>query len=457
MKQKVKILFVFLFCLICTKELVAQTDTVQYYMKVDTTQSGIRVGQDVSLRYICNVQYDSVLPPRFNAPVEMVKDSVPHRSGHAVVNGKLTDIYEFGFEYVVRFQKEGRHNLPLSSVRVKGKEYRTPPMSVWVQPALSDIDGVECSIAIHPKHPQQGERFEVLLICNRKPDSKRPTVALNGQVMEWGGQSYSSTNDTEEYRFIYPARVAQGGSYTVSVSDLRFGGTPYHLPDTEIEIAGGIGIGVHPPKSHDAPSAWVWLIIAGAYMLLAYLTLWLRFRKEADEELVAFVLRHHRLNLHTEWAYTHYGFSLTLLMIPFVFVCVNLYAYVVGDGGNAFFPLFWCGALPLALVYVSYRNRRNKLNFEPIATTLPIEQIQQAIAEVASQNDWIVDHIDDHCFAAHTSRSFPSLSWGEQIFVVFDKGTVWVNSVNDLNKKSVACSFGYTKRNIRLLREAIEK
>lgn len=29
--------------------------------------------------------------------------------------------------------------------------------------------------------------------------------------------------------------------------------------------------------------------------------------------------------------------------------------------------------------------------------------------------------------------------------------------VNDLNKKSVACSFGYTKKNIRLLREAIEK
>lgn len=452
--NKVTFLFVLLFSLICTREVVAQTDSVQYYMKVDTTQSGIRAGQDVSLRYICTVEYDSVLPPRFSAPVEMVKEAVPHRSGHAVVNGKLTDIYEFGFEYIVRFQREGRHNLPLSTVRVKGKEYRTPPMSVWIQPALSSIEDVKCSISIDPKHPQQGERFEVLLICNRKPDSKSPTVTLNGQVMESGGQSYSSINAEETFRFIYPARVAEGGSYIVSVSDLSFGGTPYQLPDTEIEIIGGSG--KQRSRSGDAPSPWLWLIIAGAYMALVYTTLWLRFRKEADEELVAFVLRHHRLNLNTEWAYTHYGFPLFLLMIPFLFLCINLYVYVV-EGGAGFFPLFWCGILPLVFAYVSYRNRRKKLDFVPIATTLSIEQIQQAITEVAQQNDWIIDHADDCCFAAHTSRSFPSLSWGEQIFVVFDKGQVWVNSVNDLNKKSVACSFGYPKKNIRLLREAIEK
>lgn len=451
--NKVKIIFVLLLYLISINEIAAQTDSVQYYMKVDTTQSGIRAGQDVSLRYICTVQYDSVLLPRFIAPVEMVKEAVPHRSGHAVVNGKLTDIYEFGFEYIVRFQTEGRHNLPLSTVRVNGKEYRTPPMSVWVQPVLANIEDVKCSVSIKPKHPKVGERFEVLLICNRQPDSKRPTVTLNGQQMESGGHSYSSINAEEVFQFIYPARVADRGRYTLSVSELSFGGTPYPIPDTEIEIAGG---GMYSPKSGNAPSAWVWLIIAGAYLLFAYLTLWLRFRKEADEELVAFVLTHHRLNLNTEWAYTHYGFPLAILMIPFLFICINIYDYVVGDGANPFFSLFWCGALPLLLAYVSYRSQRKKLDFEPIATTLPVENIQQAIEEVARQNGWNVDHIDNQCFAAHTSRSFPSLSWGEQIFVVFDKGTVWVNSVNDLNKKSVACSFGYTKKNIHLLREAIE-
>ena len=98
--NKVKIIFVLLLYLISINEIAAQTDSVQYYMKVDTTQSGIRTGQDVSLRYICTVQYDSVLLPRFIAPVEMVKEAVPHRSGHAVVNGELTEIYEFGFRSV---------------------------------------------------------------------------------------------------------------------------------------------------------------------------------------------------------------------------------------------------------------------------------------------------------------------------------------------------------------------
>lgn len=449
--NKVKIIFVLLLYLISINEIAAQTDSVQYYMKVDTTQSGIRTGQDVSLRYICTVQYDSVLLPRFIAPVEMVKEAVPHRSGHAVVNGELTDIYEFGFEYVVRFQTEGRHELPLSTVRVNGKEYRTPPMSVWVKPAITDMSGVECSLSIHPKHPRQGKRFQVILHCNRQPDSKNPVVLLNGTPMEWAGNGYSSIDGKEEYRFMYAARMPDS-DFAVSVDGLTFGGTPYHLPDAEI---GAAGSRVHRPESGDAPTTWAWLIIAGAYVLLTYTILWLRFRKEADEELVAFVLRYHRLNLNTEWAYTHYGFSLFLLMIPFVFFCVNLYVCVIEDG-TLFFPLFWCGALPLVLAYVSYRNQRKKLNFEPIVTTLSIEQIQQAITEVAQQNDWIIDHIDNHCFAAHTSRSFPSLSWGEQVFVVFDKETVWVNSVNDLNKKSVACSFGYTKKNIHLLREAIE-
>lgn len=408
----VKILLISLCCLLGAKDIAAQTDTIQYYMKVDTTRSGIWVGQEVALRYICTVQYDSVVPPRFNAPMEMVKEATPHRSGRAVVNGKLTDIYEFGFEYVVRFQTEGRHNLPLSTVLVKGKEYRTLPVSVRAQPALSNIDGVECSVSIEPKHPKVEERFDVLLVCNRKPDSKRSTVTLNGQQMEWGGHSYSAINEKEVFRFSYPARVANGGRYTLSVSELSFGGTPYHIPDTEIEIAGGR---MHRSKSGNTLSTWVLLSVAGTYLLLGYLILWLRFRKEADEELVTFVLRHHRLNLNAEWAYTHYSFSLFLLMIPFVFLCVNLYTYIVEDG-TLFFPLFWCGALPLVLAYVSYRNQRKKLNFEPIATTLSIEQVRQAITEVAQQHDWIIDHIDDHCFVPHTCRSFPSLSWGEQIF-----------------------------------------
>lgn len=46
---------------------------------------------------------------------------------------------------------------------------------------------------------------------------------------------------------------------------------------------------------------------------------------------------------------------------------------------------------------------------------------------------------------------------GEIIFIVFDRGQVWVNSVNDLNKRTSLCSFGHNERNIRRIREVLEQ
>ena len=57
---------------------------------------------------------------------------------------------------------------------------------------------------------------------------------------------------------------------------------------------------------------------------------------------------------------------------------------------------------------------------------------------------------------AHTNPGMWAPTWGEQIFVVFDEGRIWVNSVNDLNKRTSIVSFGYTKRNIRRVEEAIK-
>lgn len=449
---KVVYLFFLLFCLLCTGEVVAQSDSVRFFIRVDSAQSGIRAGQDVALRYICNVQYDSMLSPRFDASVELVKEAVAHRAGKALINGELADIHEVGFEYIIRFQTVGKYDLPLSSVMVNGQRYQTPPVSVQVHPALTDIGGVECSISVYPERPHQGERFIVTLTCNRQPDRKRPTVTLDGEAMESAGHRYSGSNRIEEFQFMYGVDFANSGSRVVSVKDLSFGGIPYTMPDVEIEVAGSTK---HRTESGGPDSVWSWLVFVGIYLLLTHLTLWLRFRKESGEGLAAFVLVHHRLSLTTEWAYTHYGFPLVILMLPFVFVSVSLYAYITGDG-EMLLPLFWFGLLPLALAFVSYCRQRSKLNFEPVATTLLKEQIQQAIIEVAAQNNWTIDYLGDDCIAAHTNRSYPSLSWGEQVFVVFDKGQVWVNSVNDLNKKSVMCSFGYTKKNIRLLKEAIE-
>lgn len=58
-------------------------------------------------------------------------------------------------------------------------------------------------------------------------------------------------------------------------------------------------------------------------------------------------------------------------------------------------------------------------------------------------------------FVAHTHPAWWSATWGEQIFVAHDRGGIWINSINDLGKRSSIVSFGYTRRNIRRVTEAI--
>lgn len=74
---------------------------------------------------------------------------------------------------------------------------------------------------------------------------------------------------------------------------------------------------------------------------------------------------------------------------------------------------------------------------------------------MGARHEWSYEHAGDDCFVGYTSPSFFSGSWGEQIFVVFDKGQVWINSICDLNQRAFITSFGWTKKNIRLLKKAI--
>ena len=58
----------------------------------------------------------------------------------------MTNIYEQGFSYRIRFKKPGNTKLPLASIKANGKEYETPLTSVWVHPVDTNIDSVKCSI-----------------------------------------------------------------------------------------------------------------------------------------------------------------------------------------------------------------------------------------------------------------------------------------------------------------------
>lgn len=114
-----------------------------------------------------------------------------------------------------------------------------------------------------------------------------------------------------------------------------------------------------------------------------------------------------------------------------------------------------CEELTFGGVPYPIKPRESKLDFQSIPTSLDKQAIYDQIYKLSVTYDWDVDHYGEDCIVAHTNPSFWGMTWGEQIFVVFDKGRVWVNSVNDLNKRTSICSFGHNKRNIRRIREAL--
>ena len=120
------------------------------------------------------------------------------------------------------------------------------------------------------------------------------------------------------------------------------------------------------------------------------------------------------------------------------------------------------GLLVIALVLlligtVSWRWQRRKLYFKEVSTPLGKEEIFEAVAEVGEKEGWTLDYAGEDCIVAHTNPGMWSLTWGEQIFIVFDEGRIWVNSINDLNKRTNIISFVRTKRNIRKVEEAVTK
>lgn len=439
----------------------AQTEP-RFFMEVDTAYSGISVGQEVELRYSCTAPFDSVVPPEFGKEIEVVSGPKPRRVMSAVWgNGRKKQGSEIGFSFQIRFLREGIVSLPVASVKIGGKAYDTPPFNVWVKPALWDIQEVECLLSAFTPHLWEDGTFRITLTCNRRPDQWSPLLTVNGRKYEPSGRSsgFSSAKGTiggkpgtatgkERYEFHYNVPSGDGKTCTCSVEELSFGGVPYPMESREIEMTGG--------KQGTATGNKKRVIVAVITgVVLIFGGMWLRFRREANEETAVFVLRYKRLNLGTEWALTHYGFPLFLGSIPFFIWLFNLYGYLVDGRREAFFPWFWCGVLPLVLAFVFWHNQRLKLHFQAVPTSLSPETLREVMEEIARENGWTVDHAGEDCIVAHTHRRWWSATWGEQIFLVFDRGQVWVNSVNDLNKRSVACPFGYTKKNIRIVQEAI--
>lgn len=196
--------------------------------------------------------------------------------------------------------------------------------------------------------------------------------------------------------------------------------------------------------------SFLWVAGIGC-LLLVEVFIRIGCRNEARVDTAGFIRRHRRLPLNAEGVWAHYLLPIMLLYLPLFMVIITL----TGMVSISTSALLWTSGVCVPVAFVLFRLQYRRLFFRWRKTVLPPERIDALLRELAEQYDWTIDHMDRDFFVAHTHPAWWSATWGEQIFVAHDRGGIWINSINDLGKRSSIVSFGYTRRNIRRVTEAI--
>lgn len=177
---------------------------------------------------------------------------------------------------------------------------------------------------------------------------------------------------------------------------------------------------------------------------------------QSRESLPVFVRRTGRLCLTMEEAWTHYQLPVYMSLLPVLFSGMCVYDWLAGENlSSRQLVGIWIVTGFTLLVLFFGRMQYRRLRCTCVSSALPAGELVPLLTEMALREEWTLDYVGDDCFLAHTNPSLWSGSWGEQIFVVFDRGQVWVNSICDLNKRASVTSFGRTSKHIRLLTKLI--
>ena len=317
--------------------------------------------------------------------------------------------------------------------------------AVLLHAATPECDTVHCSLSIEAGQPRARGDYEIVLSSDQYADRTPTVVTEEGSPLTWlrstSSESWSNGMDTRICRHFYRFSPAKKGEYRLLCRDLSFDGVAYD---------GVLMIHVGAPELNAVPSFLLWVAGIGC-LLLVEVFIRIGCRNEARVDTADFIRRHRRLPLNAEGVWAHYLLPIMLLYLPLFLAFITL----TGMASISTNVLLWIAAVCAPVAFVLFRLQYRRLFFHLRKTELPPERIDALLRELAEQYDWTIDHMDRDFFVAHTRPAWWSTTWGEQIFVAHDSGGIWINSINDLGKRSSIVSFGYTRRNIRRVTEAI--
>ncbi|MDR0894518.1 MAG: BatD family protein [Prevotellaceae bacterium] len=315
------------------------------------------------------------------------------------------------------------------------------PEAAYCAVTTVEPETIYCSFNLDAQHLQAGETFCVTLICDQLPDPYTTDLEYKGLDMK----SMSYDQSTGKYVYTYRLYARQAGLYDVAAPSLSFDGVPYPLAPIRFTVG-------------EAAIPWIPVAAVGLPVLLYAFSL-MHARRNRRKNLPEHVIHTGRINLRSVKAICrHFLIPVGILFIPFLTGIYVLSTYYFKNPLVLSMPMI-AGliVIPFVLAIVATYIQYRRLFFKPVATKLPISEIYKLITELGSREQWTCSHPGRDYYACRTNPDRYQSILGEQIFMVFDKERIWINSICDLNKNSFGSLFGRTERNIQLITEGIRE
>lgn len=317
--------------------------------------------------------------------------------------------------------------------------------AVLLHAATPECDTVYCCLSIEAGQPRARGDYEIVLSSNQYADRTPTIVTEEGTPLAWirstSSGSWSDGKTTRICRHFYRFSPAKKGEYRLRCQDLTFDGVAYD---------GVLTIQVGALELNAVSTFLLW----GRESVVCSL---LKFSSGLDTATKPGSIRPTSYGDTAGCRSTPKGSGPITCFRSCFSIFRSSWLSSHSPEWRRFRQMCFSGSRPFASRWLSSFSASNTAGFSSIGkkTMLPPERIDALLRKLAEQYDWTIDHMDRDFFVAHTHPAWWSATWGEQIFVAHDRGGIWINSINDLNKRSSIVSFGYTRRNIRRVTEAI--
>lgn len=164
------------------------------------------------------------------------------------------------------------------------------------------------------------------------------------------------------------------------------------------------------------------------------------------------------LQLNGFWTYsTHFSIVFLFALITLVMFGTTIVAVFNGEKDVFQWPVLSVMLVTLVLGLLSYRMQKRRLKFIVVETSLSHAQLHDIIDKVGQELKWRFVSETEYAYIARTNPGFVSGSWGEQITILINNDSVFVNSICDPSKHTSLVSFGRNRENEATLINTIKQ